>query len=82
MSNQLLAPFRPDPRNIVEHRFCHLFRPQAAVERDGETVDLVLHPLQQIERARARVQFDDAATLPEQELARPVSVVFFKRTDR
>ncbi len=53
MANQLLAPFRSDTRDVVEHRLRHLLRPQAAVERNGEAVDLVLHALEQIERARA-----------------------------
>ncbi len=52
MTDQLLTPLRSDARYIVEHRLRHLLRPQAAVERDGEAVDLVLHTLEQVERAR------------------------------
>ena len=47
---------RPETGDVVEDAARHPLAPPLAVERDGEAVRLVAHPLQEVERVRAAAQ--------------------------
>ena len=81
MFHQQLLAFWSQAFDLIQLGGEGILRPKLAVEGDGETVDLILDPLQEEKFLRGSRKFDDLERITEEQLMGLVLVILLQACD-